>query len=228
MSENTLMTDAATTTEGAPTSTGADTATTTATQAAATDASTAQQQQATDGTQAAPSTNTEEATKSDGTEEKPAEKLGAPEKYEFKAPENIVVDEATLGAFSEIAKELDMPQEAAQKILDKMGPAMAAKSSEAIANLHKSWGEQTKTDKEFGGEKLNENLAVAKKALDAFGTPELRTLLNQSGLGNHPEIIRAFFKAGKSISEDRMVSSGTGGQSGSRDLSKALYPNQQT
>jgi hypothetical protein len=57
----------------------------------------------------------------------------------------------------------------------------------------------------MGGAKHEENLALANKAIDAFGTPELRTFLDESGLGNHPELLRAFHKAGSAISEDQLV-----------------------
>jgi hypothetical protein len=87
--------------------------------------------------------------------------------------------------------------------------------------------EASKQDKEFGGPALAENLSVAKKALDAFGTAELRTLLNESGLGNHPEIVRLFFRAGKAISEDRVVTGSTGqakaGPKSFSDLADVLY-----
>mgnify|MGYP000700477353 CR=1 FL=1 len=69
--------------------------------------------------------------------------------------------------------------------------------------------------------------AVAKKALDTFGTPEFRTLLNESGLGNHPEMIRMMFRAGKAISEDKFVPAGSGSPKGAKDAANALYPNQQ-
>jgi hypothetical protein len=69
---------------------------------------------------------------------------------------------------------------------------------------------------------------VAKKALDAFGTAELRSLLNESGLGNHPEVIRFMFRAGKAISEDSMVTGNKGearpaGPRSFNDLADALY-----
>ena len=160
------------------------------------------------------------------TKDAPAEPDPVPEKYEFTMPENVQMDEGAVNAFSEFAKEAGLSQEAAQKMIDKMAPAMQARQAEALNAARESWGESSKTDKEFGGEKLNENLSVAKKAMDAFGTPELRTLLNESGLGNHPEIIRAFYRAGKSISEDRFVPSGAGGRTGGKDPASSLYPNQ--
>jgi hypothetical protein len=226
MSE-TLMTDAATNTEGAPTS--SDAAPADAQAQANADAGAAQQQQATDG-----KTPTTETTSQDGqTDGKQAAqdetKASAPEKYEFQTPDGVVVDDSSIEAFSEIAKELDMPQEAAQKILDKMAPILAQQQVAVLDGLSQSWIEGVRADKEIGGDKLQENLAVAKKAIDTFGTPELRQLLNDSKLGNHPEVIRAFYRAGKAISEDSKVVSGDAARPGGmRDLSKALYPNQQT
>ena len=51
------------------------------------------------------------------------------------------------------------------------------------AKLVESWTESVKTDKEIGGDKLAENLSVARKALDTFGTPELRDVLNATASG---------------------------------------------
>ena len=115
---------------------------------------------------------------------------GAPEKYEFQAPEGKQFDDALIASYSEVARELNMSQESAQKLIDKMGPVIAARQAEQIAAAHEEWAKTARADKEFGGDNLQENLGVAKKGLETFGTPELRQLLNQSGLGNHPEIIR--------------------------------------
>ncbi|KAA3649391.1 MAG: protease [Proteobacteria bacterium] len=211
MTTETLMTEAATTTEG-------EAASQPATEQPATGAGEGgQQQQATESQQQVEDTKTE----GDGEEQKPE---GAPEKYEFQAPEGQEFSPEVIGAFSEVAKELNLTQADAQKVIDKIAPAMAERQANAIEQARSQWAESAKTDGEFGGDKLPENLAVAKKALDQFGTPELRDLLEQSGLGNHPEIIRVLYRAGKAISEDRVVS----GQlaSGQADPAKRLFPNQ--
>lgn len=127
-----------------------------------------------------------------------------PESYEFAMPEGVQLDKAAADEFTAIAKELKLDQATAQKVAD-VGAKMAQRQAEAHANLVESWVEQVKTDKEIGGDKLNENLAVARKALDSFGSPELRELLNSTGVGNHPAVIKAFYKMGKAVSEDRMV-----------------------
>lgn len=148
--------------------------------------------------------------------EKDDKPQGAPESYEFKAPEGVTLDDTVIGAFSEVAKTLDLPQDKAQQVLDKMAPAIASRQAEQFAAARTEWTNTSKADKEFGGDKLSENLAVAKKALDAFSTPELRTLLEDSGLGNHPEVIRMFYRTGKAMSEDRFVA-GQGGKSNQAD-----------
>ena len=230
MSEtNTLMTDATNNTDGAA-STAATDATTTAsaqTSADATAATAAQSsQQATEGQPAAAAPQDGTEGKSESDQGKSGEEPVVPEKYEFKAPEGREFDQAVLEQFSEVAKELKLTQDGAQKVLDKLGNAFAEKQTNTLEAAKTEWVKSATADKEFGGDKLNENLATAKKALETFGTPELRALLNESGLGNHPEIIRAFYRAGKQISEDRFVPGGIGGFGGARDPAKSLYPNQ--
>lgn len=144
-----------------------------------------------------------------------------PESYEFKMPDGVELDQAAADEFSVIAKDLKLTQEQAQKIAD-IGASQAQRQREAHAAMVESWVENVKTDKEIGGDKLQENLAVARKALDTFGTQELRDVLNTTGLGNHPEIIKAFYKAGKAISEDKFV---TGSPKGPEtDIAKKLFP----
>ena len=206
MTEETMMTEGQNTT-GADQQQAAST-----TEATATTETAAPQQQAEGTTPAAAKPETKDAPQ------------GAPEKYEFTPAEGYEFDPRTLGAFSEVAKELGMPQESAQKILDKMAPAMAETEAARMDEIRNEWADAAKADKEFGGEKLTESLASAKKALDAFGSPELKTLLNQSGLGNHPDVIRFMVRAGKAISEDGFVA-GVGGESATKSVAQRMYPN---
>lgn len=138
-------------------------------------------------------------------EEKPAEPEGAPEAYEFVPPEGHVLDDGVIGKFSEVAKELNLSQTNAQKVLDVMAPAIAERQQAALQAMTAEWADSARADKEFGGDKLDENLAIAKTALEKFATPEFRTLLNDTGLGNHPEVLRVFVRAGKAISPDTVV-----------------------
>ena len=162
---------------------------------------------------------------------------GAPDKYEFNAkvadaPEELAPEFLT--AFGDVAKEQTLPQEAAQKVLDKVAPVIQAKQAKVVEQTKVEWANQSKSDQEFGGESLNDSLDVAKASLDTFGTDALKSLLQETGLGNHPEVIRFMYRAGKAISEDSYVGNSQGANAqGSKvpkdfnGIANALYSNQQ-
>ena len=147
----------------------------------------------------------------------------APASYDWKAVADKVNPDV-LAKFEGIARELDMSQEAATKLIDNVAPELVkAQQAQHTAQVAQ-WGEQSKTDPEIGGAKFAENLAVAKKALDTFGSPELTQLLDSTGLGNHPEVIRAFMRAGQKISSGPVVHGSAGAQP-AVDAAARLYPN---
>lgn len=148
---------------------------------------------------------------------------GAPEKYEFQDADKY--DQSVLATFSDAAKEANLSQDAAQKLLAKVAPALEQRIESQVESVQNEWTESSKTDKEFGGEKLKENLGIAKKALDQFGSPELKKFLDDSGLGNHPEVIRMLWKVGKAISEDTFVGGAPGTTKGTVDAANVLYDN---
>lgn len=129
----------------------------------------------------------------------------APEKYEFVAPEGTKLDPSLVSAYEKFAKSLNLPQDKAQELINEVVPLMAKQQSEGLKAMNTAWVEAAISDKEFGGDKLSENLGIANKALDKFATPEFKSLLKLSGLGNNPEVIRMFYRMGKATSEDRMV-----------------------
>lgn len=127
--------------------------------------------------------------------------------FTFDFPEDMPVDEEELNAFKATAKELGLDQDKAKKLVDlRVQAAQAAmrKHAEAVGK----WRTDSQADKEFGGEKFEENLGVAKLARDKFATPELVSLLQSSRLGDHPEVIRFFYRVGKAISQDTFVRPG--------------------
>lgn len=132
-----------------------------------------------------------------------------PEQYEdFAAPEGVTLDADTTGEFKTLAKELGLPQSKAQQVVDlgaKLVQKAEAQRAEVIQQEVAKWAADSRADKEFGGEKLAENLAGARNVVETFGSPELKTMLNESGLGNHPEVIRMLHRVSKAISEDQMV-----------------------
>lgn len=139
---------------------------------------------------------------------------GAPEVYKFKpSPDGLAVGEGVQSALSEVARELDLTNEAAQKIVDKMAPSLRKQAETNIAAMIDGWVSETQRDPAIGGDKLNESLAYARKALD-LGPPELRQLLGPpakggTGLGNHRAIIAWAAEIGRRLSSDAKVVSGS-------------------
>jgi len=163
--------------------------------------------------------------------DKPAEKPddkeqkneGAPEKYEFTAGEGVELDSEALKDFEPVARDLNLTNEQAQKLVDAYPKILAGvqqRQAEAWQKQTEGWAETVKADKEIGGDKLTANLSAAQRALDQFGTPELKEYLNATGLGNHPDLVKTFVKIGKAMSEDGMVD---GSNQGQRSAAEVLY-----
>lgn len=120
-----------------------------------------------------------------------------------------------LAEFGTLAKSLNLTQEQAQQLIDLNGRRAQAQSAQFkqqltefysdIGGLPETWAASVAADKEIGGDKSAEHLAVAKAALDKFGTPELTAFLKKTGAEGHPEILRAFFRVGQAISQDGFV-----------------------
>lgn len=161
-------------------------------------------------------------------EKKPDDKKpeGAPEKYEFAAPEGTQIDKDALAQFEPIARELNLNQEQAQKLVDLYGkevmPKVIAQQAEQWNKTTAEWAVTAKEDKDIGGDKFEANMTRAKQAMDKFATPELREFLESTGMGNHPELIRVFVKVGAAMSEDTLVTSNEKGQRSAADV---LYGN---
>jgi hypothetical protein len=185
------------------------------------------------GTQPADKPANGEAAEAEGTKagDKEEAPQGAPEKYEaFTMPEGYQLDQQMLEEFTPTLKELGLTQDAAQKVMD-FAPKLIEKTVQqtTAATLeqlglkdHAAWAAEVRNDKELGGEKLNENLSVARKAMDTYGSPALLDTFNKLGLGNHPEVLRMLVRVGKTLSEDSFV---PGGKTTSVDPAKVMYAN---
>ncbi|HGZ2415668.1 TPA: peptidase [Citrobacter freundii] len=162
----------------------------------------------------------------DKPDDKEQKQEGAPEKYEFKPAEGQELDTAALEQFEPIARELNLTNEQAQKMVDLYGtkimPMVQQQQAEAWQKTTEQWAADVKADKEIGGDNLTGNLSAAQRALAQFGTPKLKEYLEGTGLGNHPELVKAFIKVGKAMSEDKFVTGGH--ESGGSDLISAFYP----
>ncbi|WP_209634583.1 peptidase [Cronobacter sakazakii] len=157
--------------------------------------------------------------------EKDKKAEGAPEKYEFKATEGVELDTEALKDFEPVARELNLTNEQAQKLVDAYPKILAGvqqRQADAWQKQTEQWAADVKADKDIGGDKLTSNLSAAQRALEQFGSPELKQYLDSTGLGNHPALVKCFVKVGQGMSEDKMLSGGH--VSGGNDLISAFYP----
>jgi hypothetical protein len=145
------------------------------------------------------------------TEAKEPDSTAQAGEIEITVPEGVELDKGLLDKFKPIAKELKLDSKGAQKFVDLYTQAISESNTQAEAawnDQKQAWRDSAMKDPEFGGPKFKENVAVALKAIDKFGGPELRKAFNELGIGNHPEIIRFAYRAGKAISEDSIVHAG--------------------
>jgi|TARA_R110000796_G_scaffold13731_2_gene44209 hypothetical protein len=156
-----------------------------------------------------------------------------PEKYEFEPPEGVEVDASKVESFGETAKELGLSQKQFQQLVEydmKRNASALEDMSTQFSERINHWAEETKADKELGGESLDENLGLAKQAIDTFGSPQLAKLIDAPsadnpdglGLGNHPEVIRLFYRVGRAISESDLVTGDN--KIEGRDSLEKMYP----
>jgi hypothetical protein len=145
---------------------------------------------------------------------KPAEGKAPAEYAEFKIPEGTTLDETTATEFKAMAKELDLTQEQAQKLLDFGGGklrALAEGPYKAWSEMQTKWQAEVKADPEIGGTKLEASL---KEAAAVFVPGEsnpfvgsdaearsLKDALNATGAGNNPAIVKMFVRMGRMLGE---------------------------
>lgn len=170
------------------------------------------------------------ATAAQGQDGKPAgeaKPAGVPEKYEpFKLAEGALSADELAGVEA-TARDLGLSQEGAQKLAELRAAdkaSFAQAQQQVVADARATWVAEIKADKTLGGDKLTESLAVAKagvQALDPDGT--FQKLLEATGFGDHPEVVRLFHRAGKALAPDSVVPGGKA-PSGAQSLAQRMYP----
>ena len=146
-----------------------------------------------------------------------------PELYaNLTCPEDLSFPEGALEEFKTLSRQLGLSPEQAQQLLDletRFARSKAAHGEEEKRQTLERWAEQTRA---LYGAECEQAVALAVRAADAFGGPQLRELLEATGLGNHPVIVRTFNEIGKSISED-VLPGGKPSAPQDKTFAEALY-----
>lgn len=148
-----------------------------------------------------------------------------PDGYKFEFEQDTKVDEALLGGFREVAHQLGITHEQAQKLagfyaehVKQLNASALEASLKHAAETEKGWINDIKAMPDFEGRK-----AAAGRAMEQFATPELVGFLNETRLGSHPELFKFVANIGKALAEPNMVRSEGG--SGNSNAADILYPN---
>jgi hypothetical protein len=123
----------------------------------------------------------------------------------FTVPEGMTLDAEMIEKAMPLFKDAGINQEQSQKFLDLYAAKMQESEQgklDSFNQMRQDWANQAKSDPEYGGDKFDENIASAKAALDKFGNPELLKVLDSSGMGDHPEMIRFMMSVGRLTQED--------------------------
>ncbi|MDB5706789.1 MAG: hypothetical protein JWN66_3905 [Sphingomonas bacterium] len=158
---------------------------------------------------------------------------GVPDSYDLAAPEGLTLDPAAIALATPVFRELGLSNEQANRLMP-----VAGQFAQGLLDRHnrqmlgqvqadrKAWLDAAQADPEIGGRHWAATIGTAAKALDALGLVKgspFRVLLDESGLGNHPEMIRAFQRVGQAIGEDGFERS-SGIHHSKRDRAETLYP----
>lgn len=166
----------------------------------------------------------------DKGDDKPAD----PDPIEITAPEGFENYSDDFKAFSDDmqgwmeknpeASVKDALQEAARRQADLV-QQQQQKAADDWQKTTDGWLKEAKSDPDIGGDDFMQNAAIGRRALDAFGDDELKTILEQSGLGNHRAVIKFFKNAGSQLKESGIPKPGQTGQGKSHNerLTAALY-----
>ena len=140
---------------------------------------------------------------------------------DLKFPDGI--DESIKGEYIETLNNKDMtPADKAQAFID----LQVKLNTEAYQKRSETWVNEVQSDPKFLGEtgdKLEENLALAKAGMEKVEIAGLSEYLVSSGEGNNPLFVELFMKIGKATSEDTFHTSSSAGKTEPKSDAQVLY-----
>lgn len=162
----------------------------------------------------------------------------APESYDFskvELPKGVELNADLVAAVSPVFKKHNLTQEAAAELVKTHADALAkadaagevkrdadfkefmkAKVTENQAALNKEWGAEAPA-----------KLAIAQAGMAKVVSPAMKAILDDTGLGSHPEFVKAFYQVGLMSREDtppNVVQPSNSGKSAAQALYGSTTP----
>lgn len=141
----------------------------------------------------------------------------------FTLPDGFQMDDAKLGEFTKELGEFQNLTKADQKAVQEFGQRLVDRHI-ALTQEHQQrlvehftttwekqkndWKDAFEADPEIGGNRKDTTLKAAKEFIRTYGgdesqRKEISKLMNETGIGNHPALIRLLAKAGEQLAEGR-------------------------
>lgn len=169
-----------------------------------------------------------EQTEGEQKEETPDPANEVPESYEFAEGIGPALDEATTKQYQDAFKEAGLTRKQAEILFKHNQENMQAAFQSITDGWTKQvneWVEQIDKDTALGGAQAAQRDINMRRALKAFGTPELKKYL-RGGVGMNPEVVRFINAVGASLGEDNhFVGGRTPEQEKQINIDKLRYPN---
>lgn len=146
-----------------------------------------------------------------------------PEDYEVSAPEGVELSDEAVNEFKEVAKEAGLTQEQFQKLVQFDADRFQTAQEAAQEQMQEEINQELESLKSEWGNQFDAKVQTAKKALGAVADQGTYEFLDQTGMGNHPQMIKLFARLGERMSEDSFVSSDGGGPQSKKTPDQILY-----
>lgn len=137
------------------------------------------------------------------------QKLGRPasaDKYEFKLPEGIKLDESLAKSVKEVAFKAGLNPKQLQALVewDANNKIEAAKGQGADKDAEMRSALDAYQTKLGGEDKFNATIDKARVAVKTLADPEMVEFLRNTGMGSHPAVIAHFAKMADMMAEDKV------------------------
>ena len=154
------------------------------------------------------------------TEEKES---GDAEDFSLDNPKDSGLTDADMERIVSYAKEQGLGKDAAEKLVKFQSEAkdnFMVSMQEEHSQRAMQWQQDVRADKELGGQNFEQSVEYAKNAAKKFGSEEFINMLDESGFGNHPEVVRVFSRIGRAMDNDTLEKGGvhSGGQRSMEDV----------
>lgn len=145
-------------------------------------------------------------------------RLGRPEEasgYEMKTPEGVTFDETAQQNMCDMAHKMGLNQKQMEGVSGWVFSELQGRKAADNTSTEQALEETTAALKTEWGEKYDQNVNVALRAVEEFGGDDLREFLNKSkiggqALGNHPAMIKMLADiGGKMMEGGKLEGSGT-------------------